>query len=312
MRSQKGYPAVRISGFKGTGVLRLYLATEDDPIRYHPFYQVCKVQTKAGPQTVANETVLDKIKCIEIPIQIDDRKSKTVEISIAGILKLKNSQVEASLGDFGAVHPRSTRVRLVIMAILNDEVHKDIVIQNICETIACNQISSEPVISKISLDEGTVNGGQELWIIGKHFRHIRVVFSERVNDQTVWEAEADVNKAYLASNHLICTVPPYNNQHIQTPVRVEIQLITQYKEQLRYSPPKEFRYIPHTNQAKQESCDELTQNVHRMGIRDRTMLNQIGKTDSFDRMISALKYSIDQDLTGHKVNSILTTQSLLP
>ena len=26
------------------------------------------------------------------------------------------------------------------------------------------------------------------------------------------------------------------------------------------------------------------------------MLNQIGKTDSFDRMISALKYSIDQDL----------------
>lgn len=35
------------------------------------------------------------------------------------------------------------------------------------------------------------------------------------------------------------------------------------------------------------------------------MLNQIGKTDSFDRMISALKYSIDQDLTGHKVNCTL-------
>lgn len=129
--------------------------------------------------------MLDKIKCIEIPIQIDDRKSKTIEISIAGILKLKNSQVEASLGDFGVVHPRSTRVRLVIMAILNDEMHKDIVIQNICDTIACSeliciylcdlllfsclpdQISSEPVISKISLEEGTVNGGQELWIIGK-------------------------------------------------------------------------------------------------------------------------------------------------
>ena len=46
MRSQKGYPAVKISNFKGSGVLRLYLATEDDPIRYHPFYQVCKVMTK--------------------------------------------------------------------------------------------------------------------------------------------------------------------------------------------------------------------------------------------------------------------------
>ena len=100
-----------------------------------------------------------------------------------GILKLKNSQVEASLGDFGVVHPRSTRVRLVIMAILNDEQHKDIVIQNICETIACSeytffvtnlslfsnsdQISSEPVISKISIEEACVTGGQELWVIGK-------------------------------------------------------------------------------------------------------------------------------------------------
>ena len=33
------------------------------------------------------------------------------------------------------------------------------------------------------------------------------------------------------------------------------------------------------------------------GLRDKTMLKEIGKTDSFDRMISALKYSIDQDLT---------------
>ena len=44
-----------------------------------------------------------------------------------GILKLKNSQVEAALGDYGVVHPRSTRVRLVIMAILMDENHKEII-----------------------------------------------------------------------------------------------------------------------------------------------------------------------------------------
>ena len=56
-----------------------------------------------------------------------------------GILKLKNSQVEASLGDYGVVHPRSTRVRLVIMGILIDEIHKDIIIQNISEPIACSK-----------------------------------------------------------------------------------------------------------------------------------------------------------------------------
>ena len=59
-----------------------------------------------------------------------------------GILKLKNSQVEASLGDYGVVHPRSTRVRLVIMGILIDEIHKDIIIQNISEPIACSSMTS--------------------------------------------------------------------------------------------------------------------------------------------------------------------------
>ena len=32
----------------------------------------------------ANEVILDKVKCIEIPITSDERRSKTVEISVAG------------------------------------------------------------------------------------------------------------------------------------------------------------------------------------------------------------------------------------
>ena len=41
--------------------------------------------------------------------------------------------------------------------------------------------------------------------------------------------------------------------------------------------------------------------LYAQGLRDKTMLKEIGKTDSFDRMISALKYSIDQDLTKVEV-----------
>ena len=40
---------------------------------------------QAGPQMPANEILLDKVKCIEIPIALDDRKPKTYEISIVGI-----------------------------------------------------------------------------------------------------------------------------------------------------------------------------------------------------------------------------------
>ena len=179
---------------------------------------------------------------IELPFQIEEKRGKTIEICIAGncqiwtkflalilsqlyltiqigILKLKNSQVEAALGDYGVVHPRSTRVRLVIMAILMDENHKEIILQNVSDPIACNQISSEPVILKTSIDRDDAIGGSELWIIGKslftsglfpvvfkswflgkHFRHIRVVFQEKDADGNCrWEAEADVNKVYLAS-----------------------------------------------------------------------------------------------------------------
>ena len=80
---------------------------------------------------------------------------------------MKNSQVEAALGDYGVVHPRSTRVRLVIMAILMDENYKEIILQNVSDPIACNQISSEPVILKTSIDRDNAFGGSELWIIGK-------------------------------------------------------------------------------------------------------------------------------------------------
>ena len=66
------------------------------------------------------------------------------------------------------------------------------------------------------------------------------------------------------------------NLQITAPVKVEIQLITQYKEQLRYSPPKEFKYLPKTESSTEEvrkphdqhiltdNTFQLTQNVHRM------------------------------------------------
>lgn len=53
------------------------------------------------------------------------------------------------------------------MAILMDENHKEIILQNVSDPIACNQISSEPVILKTSIDRDDAIGGSELWIIGK-------------------------------------------------------------------------------------------------------------------------------------------------
>ena len=68
---------------------------------------------------------------------------------------------------------------------------------------------------------------------------------------------SDLN--WYVQNHLICIVPPYTNQNISSPVKCEVQLITQYKDQLRYSPTKEFTYLPNNNALKQEcQSDEVT------------------------------------------------------
>ena len=117
------------------------------------------------------------------------------------------------------------------------------------------------------------------------------------------------NLKIFYQNHLICLVPEYCNTNIKEPVKVQVYVQTQYKEQFRTSPTMDFTYMPVTQRSfnsQTRTSDpspvrKLIQTTsvifrHFQIIRNEpTMrLQDIGKTDSFDRMINDLKYSVDQ------------------
>ena len=60
------------------------------------------------------------------------------------------------------------------------------------------QPAGAPEVSKKSLDEGSVKGGEELFIIGKNFmKGTTVVFEEHQGDKVVWSKEADVDSDFF-------------------------------------------------------------------------------------------------------------------
>lgn len=138
MRAEKGYPTVNISGFVGHGTLRTFLITEDPMLKFHPFYQVCKVMNKQGTSHMTTERKIDNITCIETQFQTKSTVSTPIEINSIGILKLKNSTVEAALGPTYFT-PRSTRVRVCFMALLRDTEDNQITLQDISHPIGCSK-----------------------------------------------------------------------------------------------------------------------------------------------------------------------------
>ena len=54
------------------------------PYNIGPYENPIRTRSQAGPQIVSNETIIDKVKVIELPFQIEEKRGKTIEICIAG------------------------------------------------------------------------------------------------------------------------------------------------------------------------------------------------------------------------------------
>ena len=67
---------------------------------------------------------------------------------------------------------------------------------------------------KMSLTTCSIEGGEELWIIGKNFlKDTEVVFKEdRENSiRPIWMEKVKPIKEFFSNNHLIVNVPPYRD-----------------------------------------------------------------------------------------------------
>ncbi|XP_037131048.1 nuclear factor of activated T-cells, cytoplasmic 4 [Syngnathus acus] len=244
-----GHPVVKLFGYNERKPLSLqvFVGTADDrSIRPHPFYQIHRVTGKMVG-TTSHENIQAGTKVLDIPLNPENHM--TALIDCAGILKLRNSDIELRKGETD-VGRKNTRVRLVFrtqipLAPPALPPGRVLALQVASLPIECSQRSAQelPVIESISLTSCSVEGGEELLLSGTNFMAIsRVVFMQRSTDGKLqWEEEAHVDRDNSNECLLCMSVPPYCDLSITRPVSVNLYVSNGKRKR---SSTHSFKYVP--------------------------------------------------------------------
>ncbi|XP_019739285.1 nuclear factor of activated T-cells, cytoplasmic 4 isoform X2 [Hippocampus comes] len=244
-----GHPVVKLFGYNERKPLSLqvFVGTADDrSIRPHPFYQIHRVTGKMVG-TTSHENILAGTKVLDIPLNPENHM--TALIDCAGILKLRNSDIELRKGETD-VGRKNTRVRLVFRTHLPlappaVPPGRVLALQVASLPIECSQRSAQelPVIESVSFTSCSVEGGEELLLSGTNFMALsRVVFMERSTDGKLqWEEEAHVDRDNSNECLLRMRVPPYCDLSITRPVSVSLYVSNGKRKR---SSTHCFKYVP--------------------------------------------------------------------
>ncbi|TSM52249.1 E3 ubiquitin-protein ligase AMFR [Bagarius yarrelli] len=106
-----GHPIIKLLGFNEKPLsLQMFIGTADDRhVKPHAFYQVHRITGKTVA-TPSQEMVFGGIKMLEIPLLPENNMSASIDC--AGILKLRNSDIESKKGETD-IGRKNTRVRAV-------------------------------------------------------------------------------------------------------------------------------------------------------------------------------------------------------
>ncbi|KAI4825001.1 hypothetical protein KUCAC02_020706 [Chaenocephalus aceratus] len=236
-RTQQGFPTVKLEGVNEPVVLQVFVANDAGRVKPHGFYQACRV---TGRNTTAcKEVDIEGTTVIEIPLE--PSSDMTLAVDRVGILKLRNADVEARIGVAGS-KKKSTRARLAFRVNIPQPDGSVLTLQVTSSPILCTQPAGVPEILKKSLHSCSARGGDEVFIIGKNFlKGTKVIFQENIADDNSWQAEAKIDMDLFHQNHLIVTVPPFQNQSITSPVSVGIYVMTNAGRSHEAQP---FTYTP--------------------------------------------------------------------
>ncbi|KAM4551372.1 nuclear factor of activated T-cells, cytoplasmic 4 isoform 1-T1 [Odontesthes bonariensis] len=244
-----GHPVVKLCGYTERKPLSLqvFVGTADDrSIRPHPFYQIHRVTGKMVG-TASHESVQAGTKLLDIPLNPEN--NMTALIDCAGILKLRNSDIELRKGETD-VGRKNTRVRLVFRTHLPlappaAPPGRVLALQVASLPIECSQRSAQelPVIESVSLTSSSVEGGEELLLSGTNYLPIsRVLFMERGTDGKLqWEEEAHVDRDNSNECLLCVRVPAYSDLSISRPVSVSLYVSNGKRKR---SSTHCFKYLP--------------------------------------------------------------------
>ncbi|XP_028309310.1 nuclear factor of activated T-cells, cytoplasmic 2 isoform X2 [Gouania willdenowi] len=252
-----GHPVVQLHGYRGKEPLglQIFIGTADERIlKPHAFYQVHRITGKTVT-TTSYEKVIHGTKVLEIPLE--PKNNMKAIIDCAGILKLRNADIELRKGETD-VGRKNTRVRLVFRVHIPQPGGQHVSLQVASHPIECSQRSAHelPMVEKQDMDSCSVLGGQQMILTGQNFSSdSKVIFTEKTQDgQQVWEMEATVDKDKSQPSMLFLEVPPYRDTSIIHPVKVNFYVINGKRKR---SQPQHFTYTGLTSQPiKTEPIDE--------------------------------------------------------
>uniref|UniRef100_A0A8C3S421 Nuclear factor of activated T cells 1 n=1 Tax=Chelydra serpentina TaxID=8475 RepID=A0A8C3S421_CHESE len=165
-------------------------------------------------------------------------------IDCAGILKLRNSDIELRKGETD-IGRKNTRVRLVFRVHISQPNGRTLSLQVASNPIECSQRSAQelPLVEKQSTDSFPVIGGKKIILSGHNFlQDSKVIFVEKAPDgHHVWEMEAKTDKEMCKPNSLVVEIPPFRNQRITSPVQVNFYVCNGKRKRSQY---QLFTYLP--------------------------------------------------------------------
>ncbi|XP_066459790.1 nuclear factor of activated T-cells, cytoplasmic 4 [Eleutherodactylus coqui] len=256
--SPGGHPVVKLLGYNEKPLtLQMFIGTADERnLRPHAFYQVHRITGKMVA-TPSYEALVGSTKVLEMSLLPEN--NMCANIDCAGILKLRNSDIELRKGETD-IGRKNTRVRLVFRVHVPQGGGKGISLQVASIPIECSQRSAQelPQVENYSLSACSVNGREELLLCGSNFlSDSKVVFIEKGPDGKLqWEEEAKINRLKSNESLLSVQVPEYCNKEITRPLQVYFYISNGRRKR---SPMQSFRYLPII--FKEEPLPEM--NLHR-------------------------------------------------
>ncbi|KAM4571314.1 nuclear factor of activated T-cells, cytoplasmic 2 [Fundulus diaphanus] len=262
-----GHPVVQLHGYRGKDPLglQIFIGTADERIlKPHAFYQVHRITGKTVT-TNSYEKIVHGTKVLEIPLE--PKNNMKAIIDCAGILKLRNADIELRKGETD-VGRKNTRVRLVFRVHIPQPGGQHVSLQAASHPIECSQRSAHelPMVEKLDMDSCSVLGGQQMILTGQNFSSdSKVIFLEKTHDgQQIWEMEATVDKDKSQPSMLFVEVPSYRDPSVCQPVKVNFYVINGKRKR---SQPQHFTFTPLTSPAiKTEPLDEYEAQSMGFGI----------------------------------------------
>ncbi|XP_020844953.1 nuclear factor of activated T-cells, cytoplasmic 3 isoform X1 [Phascolarctos cinereus] len=252
--STGGHPVVKLLGYNEKPVnLQMFIGTADDRyLRPHAFYQVHRITGKTVA-TASQEIIIASTKVLEIPLLPENNMSASIDC--AGILKLRNSDIELRKGETD-IGRKNTRVRLVFRAHIPQPNGKVLSLQTASIPVECSQRSAQelPQIEKYSINSCPVNGGHEMVVTGSNFLpESKIIFIEKGQDgRPQWEVEGKIIREKCQGANIVLEVPPYHNRTVKAAVQVQFYLCNGKRKK---SQSQRFTYTPVL--MKQEHREEM-------------------------------------------------------